>query len=40
MATANDDGDVLVRVENAVKYFPVKAGGFFTPHRRECARGR
>src|ERR1700728_3321485 len=26
---ANDDGDVLVRVENAVKYFPVKAGGFF-----------
>src|ERR1700744_5118445 len=22
------DGDVLVRVENAVKYFPVKAGGF------------
>ena len=28
MATANDD-DVLVRVENAVKYFPVKAGGFF-----------
>ena len=30
MATANDtDGDVLVRVENVVKYFPVKAGGFF-----------
>jgi oligopeptide/dipeptide ABC transporter ATP-binding protein len=29
MATANDtDGDVLVRVENVVKYFPVKAGGF------------
>ena len=24
---ANDD-DVLVRVENLVKYFPVKAGGF------------
>src|ERR1700735_48727 len=29
MATAKDtDGDVLVRVENVVKYFPVKAGGF------------
>jgi len=28
MATANDADDVLVRVENAVKYFPVKAGGF------------
>ncbi len=28
MATANDaDDDVLVRVENLVKYFPVKAGG-------------
>ncbi len=23
------DGDILVRVENVVKYFPVKAGGFF-----------
>ena len=29
MATARDtDDDVLVRVENVVKYFPVKAGGF------------
>ena len=29
MATANDtDDNVLVRVENVVKYFPVKAGGF------------
>jgi oligopeptide/dipeptide ABC transporter ATP-binding protein len=28
MATASGD-DVLVRVENVVKYFPVKAGGFF-----------
>jgi oligopeptide/dipeptide ABC transporter ATP-binding protein len=27
--TAAEDGDVLVRVENVVKYFPVKAGGFF-----------
>jgi oligopeptide/dipeptide ABC transporter ATP-binding protein len=27
--TAAEDGDVLVRVENLVKYFPVKAGGFF-----------
>jgi oligopeptide/dipeptide ABC transporter ATP-binding protein len=26
--TAPEDGDFLVRVENVVKYFPVKAGGF------------
>jgi oligopeptide/dipeptide ABC transporter ATP-binding protein len=26
--TAAEDGDILVRVENVVKYFPVKAGGF------------
>jgi oligopeptide/dipeptide ABC transporter ATP-binding protein len=26
--TAPDDGDVLVRVDNLVKYFPVRAGGF------------
>ena len=41
MATANDtDGDVLVRVENVVKYFPVKAGGFLRAHGRAGARGR
>ena len=28
MAAEKGDGDVLVRVENVVKYFPVKAGGF------------
>src|ERR1700744_149037 len=27
--TAAEDGEILVRVENVVKYFPVKAGGFF-----------
>src|SRR5579863_874004 len=27
--TEAEDGDILVRVENMVKYFPVKAGGFF-----------
>jgi len=26
--TAAEDGEILVRVENVVKYFPVKAGGF------------
>ncbi len=26
--TPAEDGDILVRVENVVKYFPVKAGGF------------
>jgi oligopeptide/dipeptide ABC transporter ATP-binding protein len=26
--SAADDGEILVRVENVVKYFPVKAGGF------------
>ena len=31
MASAQEqDDDVLVRVENVVKYFPVKAGGFIT----------
>jgi oligopeptide/dipeptide ABC transporter ATP-binding protein len=31
MASAKEQGDdVLVRVENVVKYFPVKAGGFIT----------
>ena len=34
------DDNVLVRVENVVKYFPVKAGGFIQPHRRPGARGR
>src|SRR6202000_221613 len=30
-SAAGADGDVLLRVENLVKYFPVKSGGVFRP---------